>query len=167
MTIRKSLFSQDTASLDPSVRAFRALLLVSHRLKTLMDVQLRPDGLTTMQAAALTAVIALGSPSLTELAEALGTTRQNTAQLIGPLERKGLIRIDLDPTDGRRKRMVATDHSTTYWAQRDDSDLAAVRSWFSPLTATELDTLNALVRRVLDGVEQNAPDVASAPDQSP
>ena len=52
----------------------------AQRLRYLMDERMRADGLTTQQAALLTVVIALGRPSLTEAAAALGTTHQNVAQ---------------------------------------------------------------------------------------
>lgn len=73
-----------------------------------MDDRLRADGLTTQQAALLTAVRSLGTPALTEAAAALGTTHQNTAQLVAALERKGMLRTEPDPAD-KRRRLVPTE----------------------------------------------------------
>lgn len=133
----------------PAVRAFRAVLLLAQRLRQQMDERLRPDGLTTQQAALLTAVIGLGSPPLGAAAAALGTTHQNIAQLVAALERKGFLAVETDPADRRRKRLVATDASEGYWRGRDAGDEAAVASWFGGLSAAELETLGNLLFKVL------------------
>jgi DNA-binding MarR family transcriptional regulator len=138
------------APVTPAVRAFRAVLLLAQRLRYLMDDRLRPDGLTTQQAALLTAVIALGSPPLGAAAAALGTTHQNAAQLVAALERKGLLTVEPDPADRRRKRLVATAANARYWRGRDADDEAAVASWFEALAPAELDTLGRLLVTVLD-----------------
>jgi DNA-binding MarR family transcriptional regulator len=133
----------------PAVRAFRAVLLLAQRLRYLMDERLRPDGLTTQQAALLTAVIALDSPTLGAAAAALGTSHQNAAQLVTALERKGLLAIEPDPADRRRKRLVATAANARYWRGRDADDEAAVASWFGALTPAEVDMLVGLLSTVL------------------
>ncbi|HEX6310735.1 MAG TPA: MarR family winged helix-turn-helix transcriptional regulator [Acidimicrobiia bacterium] len=133
----------------PSVRAFRAVLLLAQRLRYLMDERLRPDGLTTQQAALLTAVIALDSPTLGAAAAALGTSHQNAAQLVAALERKGLLAVEPDPADRRRKRLVTTEANARYWRGRDAADEVAVASWFGALTPDEVDTLVGLLSTVL------------------
>ncbi|HEX7745021.1 MAG TPA: MarR family winged helix-turn-helix transcriptional regulator [Micromonosporaceae bacterium] len=146
------------SGLPPSVRAFRSVLLLAQRLRQLMDDRLRPDGLTTQQAALLTAVIARGRPAVTEAAHALGTTHQNVAQLVAALQRKGLLRVERDPADRRRRRLVATERNDRYWHDRDLGDLAAVSAWFAVLSPDELQTLCTLAGRLLDHLSpQDAP----------
>lgn len=145
-----------TAPITPAVRAFRAVLLLAQRLRYRMDERLRPDGLTTQQAALLTVVIALGSPPLGAAAAALGTTHQNAAQLVAALERKGLLAVEADPADRRRKRLVATDANGRYWRERDAGDEAAVASWFGALSAAELSTLGNLLLKVLGQAGEQA-----------
>ncbi len=139
----------------PPVRAFRAVLLLAQRLRYLMDERLRPDGLTTQQAALLTAVIALDSPALGAAAAALGTTHQNAAQLVAALERKGLLTVEPDPADRRRKRLVATAANERYWRERDAGDEAAVASWFQALSPAEVETLAELSARVLNRLDRS------------
>lgn len=137
------------SGLDPPVRAFRAVLLLAHRLRTLMDERLRPDGLTTQQAALLTVVAGLGRPSLGEVATVMGTTHQNVAQLVSALQRKGMLQVERDPADHRRRRLLVTGDSRSYWQERDSADRAAVAAWFEALSEHELATLCGLVERVL------------------
>jgi DNA-binding MarR family transcriptional regulator len=150
----KPLFSiGPDSALEPSVRAFRTVLLLAQRLRYLMDDRLRADGMTTQQAALLTAVLDLGQPSLTEAAAALGSTHQNVAQLVAALERKGMLRVEPDPADGRRRRLVTTAANAEYWQRRDDADHAAVARWFAVLSDEEIVTLCTLADRVLAGLE--------------
>ncbi|GIG91878.1 MarR family winged helix-turn-helix transcriptional regulator [Plantactinospora endophytica] len=148
------------AGLEPPVRAFRLVLLLAQRLRYLMDERLRPDGLTTQQAALLTVVLALGAPALSEAAAALGSTHQNVAQLVTALTRKGLLRVEPDPADRRRRRLVATEANTEYWRDRDDADHAAVADWFGALREDEIRVLCGLVERLLTDL---APRVDAGP----
>ena len=151
MSDRKAHFGIDPSStLETPVQAFRALLLLTQRLRNLMDARLRPDGLTTQQAALLTAARALGRPSLNEAAAALETTPQNVAQLVEALERKGFLAVESDPSDKRRRLLATTMTSERYWRTRDESDREALSAWFAVLTPDELETLCSLAIRLID-----------------
>jgi len=150
--VKTSPFGIGTGSeLALPVRAFRTVLVLAQRLKYLMDERLRADGLTTQQAALLTVVIALGRPSLTEAAAALGTTHQNVAQVVSALQRKDFLRVEPDPVDRRRRLLVTTEANDRYWRSRDESDLDAVGEWFSTLSTAEIATLCELADRLLAG----------------
>ena len=146
-----------TTDLEPPVRAFRLMLLLAQRLRYLMDERLRPDGITTQQAALLTAVLALGRPTLTEAAAVLGSTHQNVAQLVAALTRKGLLRVEPDPADRRRRRLVATEANEEYWRNRDDGDHAAVADWFAALRGDEIVVLCNLTERLLADLDPRVP----------
>lgn len=137
------------SELAPAVRAFRTTLMLAQKLRNEMDERLRTDGLTTQQAALITAVNALGKPSLAEAAAALGSTHQNVAQIVAALRRKGLLQVEPDPADRRRKLLSATNRSTAYWRERDAGDFAAVADWFADLSPAELDTFCELADRVI------------------
>lgn len=150
----KSPFLQ--GELTPAVRAFRATLHLGQRLRYLMDERLRADGLTTQQAALLTLVQALGTPSLKQAAAGLGTTHQNVAQLVQALQRKGMLETLADPADGRRTLLSVTEASRAYWSSRDDGDHAAVAGWFAALSDAELDVLVEHTERVLHALDPGA-----------
>lgn len=130
------------------LRTFRLILLMAQQMRTLMDQRLRPDGLTTQQAAVLTAVDALGVPTLSEVAAALATTHQNARQIADALQRKGFLEVAVDPQDARVRRLRTTATHAGYWAQRNEADHQAVASWFADLDATEAQTLFTLLDRV-------------------
>jgi DNA-binding MarR family transcriptional regulator len=130
------------------IGTFRLVVLLAQELRTLMDQLLRADGLTTQQAALITVVEAIGAPSLSEAAGALGTTHQNAKQIAVALERKGFLRIGTDDGDRRVRRLVATAKSRAYWKQRSPSDEEAVLRWFADLSEREAETLFELLLRV-------------------
>ncbi|TCC53613.1 MarR family transcriptional regulator [Kribbella capetownensis] len=150
MSSRGKVFGLGAESeLAPSVRAFRTTLMLAQKLRNEMDLRLREDGLTTQQAALITAVQAMGKPSLAEAAAALGSTHQNVAQIVAALQRKELLQVEPDPADRRRKLLSTTNHSADYWRQRDAGDFAAVADWFADLSPAELETFCELSDRVI------------------
>jgi DNA-binding MarR family transcriptional regulator len=132
-----------------AVRTFQLILLLAQQMRTLMDQRLRPDGLTTQQAALLTAVDSFGTrPTLSQVAVALSTSHQNARQIADALERKGMLAYEADPADARVRRLRTTTTNADYWARRNTGDHAAVAAWFDDLTAEEARTLYALLSRV-------------------
>lgn len=136
------------------IRSFRLIVLLAQELRTLMDQRLRADGLTTQQAALITVVEAIGEPSLSQAAVALGTTHQNLKQIADALTRKGFLRITQDKTDGRIRRLNATQKSRRYWQHRSPSDQQAVLDWFSTLSAKDAQTLFRLLLRLESNVRR-------------
>ena len=130
------------------IATFRLIVLVAQELRTLMDQLLREDDLTTQQAALTSVVDALGAPSLSEAAQALGTTHQNAKQVAVALERKGFLRIVPDERDARVRRLVTTAKSRRLWQRRSPDDQQQVLEWFSDLNPDEAKTLFELLLRV-------------------
>jgi len=128
------------------------ILALAQHMRYVTDQRFRADGLTTQQAMALTLVGAIGRPSMSELAEAMGTSHQNIKQLAVALERKGFVKFLEDPDDARVRRLDATAKSKRYWASRDDDDFRSVGEWFEGLSAGETAQLLALLRKLATGV---------------
>jgi MarR family transcriptional regulator, transcriptional regulator for hemolysin len=130
------------------VRTFRLIILLAQQLRTLMDQLLRPDGLTTQQAALITAIDVLGMPSLSQTAAALGTTHQNARQLADALQRKGFLNVAADPSDARVRRLSTTGRNRDYWRRRSAADQQQVIGWFADLSGEEAQILFDLLSRV-------------------
>jgi DNA-binding MarR family transcriptional regulator len=130
------------------VRTFRLIVLLAQELRTLMDQLLRGDGLTTQQAALITVVDMLGTPSLSQAATALGSTHQNVRQLADALGRKGFLQVSTDKRDGRVRRLRTTDKSRSYWAERSAGDQEQVLTWFADLAPDEAQRLFELLMKV-------------------
>jgi DNA-binding MarR family transcriptional regulator len=152
--VERPLFSIGPDSdLEVPVRAFRTILVLAQQLHYLMDDRLRADGLTTRQAALLTAVTELDRPSVGQVARALGTTRQNVAQLVTALVQKGFLRVVTDPADKRRRCLATTRANERYWTDRDPTDQRVVAEWFSALSSDEIEQLCDLADKVITGLQ--------------
>ncbi len=149
------------------VRTFRLIVLVAQELRTLMDQLLRADSLTTQQAAMITVVDLLGTPSLSQAATALGTTHQNARQLADALERKGFLRISTDQADARVRRLITTARSKNYWRDRSAADQQQVLDWFGDLTPAEAQTLFELLAKLEHRARAALSRAAAAPDTKP
>jgi DNA-binding MarR family transcriptional regulator len=88
----------------------RTFVLVQH-LTRITDAALADWGLTTRQwllLAILHRAFPDRSPTLTEAAEAYGSSRQNVKQVALALEARGFLRLVADPRDGRAVRLERT-----------------------------------------------------------
>jgi DNA-binding MarR family transcriptional regulator len=142
----------EAAALGPDgvarIALFRLVLGLAQGLRTLMDDVLAPDGLTTQQAALITVVELLGTPSLSVAADALATSHQNVRQLADALERKGFLEVVPDGADRRVRRLVTTPKCRAYWAQRNPADYERVFGWFAELSADEVQEVVERLGRV-------------------
>jgi DNA-binding MarR family transcriptional regulator len=143
----------DPADVDPRVIAFRLLLVTGQRLRARMDEHLRPSGLTTQQATVISTVEELGSPTLSIVADRLGTSHQNARQIADALARKGLLEIQSDPADQRRRLLLLTPAARSFWANRNEDDFDVVCSWMTDLEPSAAHTLVELLGSVLDSLE--------------
>lgn len=150
--LRPGHLPSDPSDLDPRVVAFRLLLVAGQRLRARMDEHLRPAGLTTQQATVISLVEEMGSPSLSTIADRLGTSHQNARQVADALSRKGLLEIGPDPSDQRRRLLTLTPATGSLWASRNADDFAVVSSWFTGLDTADAEQLVDLLTRVLDAV---------------
>ena len=85
-----------------------ALRKASRRISHLYDSALEPCGLRTTQRSILIQIARSGAPSLGELAEALVMDRGALTHNLKPLERDGLLEINVDPQDRRNRQVELT-----------------------------------------------------------
>jgi DNA-binding MarR family transcriptional regulator len=131
------------------------VIVLSQHLRNELDRMFAADGLTMQQTAVLTAIDYAGSPSLGEIARALGTSHQNVKQIALALERKGFVRWADDRNDARVKRLVTTPKHARHWAKRNPRDHAQILAFLSDLDEDEARTLQALLRRVLRRLQES------------
>lgn len=133
------------------VLLFRLVLATAHELRIRMDRLLAESGLTTQQAMVMQFLTAEPDPpTLTEFARQLAMSHQNLKQIASALERKGMLEMVPDASDGRVRRLKLTARFRRFWAQRDPDDHAEVVRWTAPLSTKDvrkmvssLDTLHA------------------------
>jgi DNA-binding MarR family transcriptional regulator len=78
------------------------------RIKQAVGRRLAARRLTPPQFWLLVAIQQKRAPSVSELAERLRGDQPTVSRIVATLVRRGLVRVDDDPEDGRRGRLVAT-----------------------------------------------------------
>jgi DNA-binding MarR family transcriptional regulator len=137
---------------DDRVDLFRLLVALGIRMRSRMDRRLAEVGLTTQQAAVVTIVEAAEDPpSIEDVRRVLGTTHQNTRQIVESLRRKRLLVVEPDPDDRRARRLIVGPALASTFAAREASDREAVRAWTAALDDDEAAVVvRLLARLVLD-----------------
>lgn len=100
--LQTSLQVRDTCLCLHLQRAARAL---ARRF----DDALRPAGLTNQQFSLLIALNRPQPPAIAPVARLLAMDRTTLTAALKPLQRDGLVRIDIDPQDRRLRRLALTD----------------------------------------------------------
>jgi DNA-binding MarR family transcriptional regulator len=95
----------------PNACSCTALRKATRRMAQLYDAALAPCGLRSTQYATLVEIDRHpeAAPTLSELAELMVMDRSTLGQNLRPLERDGLIAIQPDPNDRRRRHLVLTE----------------------------------------------------------
>lgn len=157
--MKEAEFQKARAELFGSV-----FVIVQHLTKT-ADRELADLGLTTRQWLLL-AVLTKGfpdrSPSLSEAAEAYGSSRQNVKQIARGLEKDGFVRLVSDPTDARTTRVEVTERVHLFdRPPMVERSAAMLDGAFAGLTPKETVQLHALAQRWLGALHDHALGVAS------
>jgi len=105
------------------------------------DRELATDGLTTRQWMLLHVAgdLAGDPPSLSRVADRMGTSHQNVKQLALRLQERDLAALRTDPRDRRTVRLVITRPGRDLLEARAERDRELVQRFFTPLDDGEID----------------------------
>lgn len=144
-------------------QSFAMLIDLGTKLQALADREFAGTGLTTRQwFLCLVLERAGASLPLGRAALRMGTSRQNAKQLALKLEKKGFLRIDADPEDGRALRLSLTEACAAFWDRRTAEDRAFLERVFSALGADETVSLRDSLAKLVGSVQDRLADGSSA-----
>jgi DNA-binding MarR family transcriptional regulator len=89
-----------------------------------------------------------GAPTLSELAQHIGSSRQNVKKMALILEKQGFIVLHKDAYDARMLRVSLTDSCRAYLKQRDKIELEFMEEVFCGFTPEELSSLSGAIRKL-------------------
>jgi MarR family transcriptional regulator, transcriptional regulator for hemolysin len=141
-------------TLDKQKFIFGSLFLISNKLQVIGDNYLAADNVTVKQWF-LTAIISQFKethPTLGEVAEVMGSSRQNVKQLALKLQEKDFLNIEKDNQDARILRLKLTEKSRIFWEKREDKDAQFIYELFRDLSDEEISAMysgfNKLSKRI-------------------
>lgn len=126
---------------------------ISRGLTRIGDARLRKLGFATAQLPVLAALRNGAALSQTELARLSKVEQPTMAQLLGRMERDGLISRTPDPADRRSSLVSLTGTARTNLPAGRNILRQGNREMTAGLSAEEVETLVGLLRRVLTNVE--------------
>ena len=112
-------------------------------------------GMTMKQLFLLLLISKIGkpNPTLTEIADFSGTSRQNVKKMLGQLETKGYAVLCKSETDGRAMCVSLTEKANAYFAENEATSAKALNSLFSEVTDDELTTTKQTLEKLLGFLE--------------
>jgi DNA-binding MarR family transcriptional regulator len=123
------------------------LNLLTRELRTLVETQLAPLGLTSQQAALLL-MAGRSASSPAQVAAEIGTDTAGMTRLLDRLERKGLVRRTRHPDDRRSVVIEVTEQGRALVPKLPPIFGRVSQQLFQGFSADELEQLIALLRRV-------------------
>ncbi|HYE82020.1 MAG TPA: MarR family transcriptional regulator [Clostridia bacterium] len=143
-------------AIDKQKYIFGNIFLLANRLQALGDQYLSEDDMTTKQWF-LNVVIAQfrdKPPTLSEIAELMGSSRQNVKQLALKLVEKGFLTIEKDGRDARALRLVLTDKSRSFWEERQKQDNEYLENLFGNLDLEEIDAMCRGIGKLFEKIKE-------------
>lgn len=130
---------------------FGMIFLLAQRWQNLGDQELASIGVTTKQWLLLVTlhVFFKEPPTLSQLAEAMGSSRQNVKQLASNLQKAGFIEILPDAGDKRILRFRLTQKNADIWESRADQDEAYISSLFGDISHQDINITRATIEKLL------------------
>ncbi len=142
--------------LDKQRYVFGSLFLLANKLQVIGDQYLGKDDMTTKQWF-LTVMISQfrdNPPTLSEVAELMGSSRQNVKQLALKLEEKEFLKIEKDEQDARAIRLKLTEKSQAFWEKRQDQDNQFIKDLFSSFSEEEMNIMTNSIGKLTEKIEE-------------
>ncbi|SDY24809.1 DNA-binding transcriptional regulator, MarR family [Evansella caseinilytica] len=134
---------------------FGGLFILANKLQIHGDKFLAADGITLRQWL-LTAVILQfndGHPTLSEVANQMGTSHQNVRQLANKLQERGFLMIEKDEKDARAIRLKLTEKSVDFWKKKETENERFMKELFRDLNEQELDFIANGIHKLVNKIE--------------
>lgn len=120
---------------------FGSIFLFSNKLQNSGDKLFKE--ISMKQWILLMAIIQSGieSPTLTQVSDIMGYSRQNVKKLALHLENKGLIQLTKDSSDSRVLRIVLTEKCFVYFQGREKKEEEFIRNLYEGFTEEEVNSM--------------------------
>lgn len=133
---------------DSKAYVFSRIFMLANRLQALGD---RMDETVTVKQWLMIAIIMRsgGTPSLGEIAEQSGNSRQNTKKMAVILQKQGFLTLKHDPQDRRVVRVAVTAHCLDYFRNRGQQEQQFIADLFAGFEAERLNGLQEGIARLM------------------
>lgn len=133
---------------------FGTLFLLSNKLQTIGDSLFQE--ITTKQwfITMVLNILSDKEPTLNELSEAAGTSRQNVKQIILKLEKKGFVTLKKDELDSRKFRIKLTPACYEFYKSTSEKSRKFMEKLFDGLDPQTLKTTSEALFKLVSNLEE-------------
>ena len=132
---------------EAKAHIFGTIFTLSNKLQLLGDMM--DPALTVKQWLLLAGVMQCsGSPTLSEVAARIGSSRQNVKKMAAILEKRGFVRLEKDPADARMLRIRLTDACRAHLRQREGMELRFIDELFEGFGTGEVAEFSVLISKL-------------------
>ncbi|HJX64700.1 MAG TPA: MarR family transcriptional regulator [Polyangia bacterium] len=130
------------------------MALVRRRQRQAVEIRVRDLGLSNQQFWLLVALLERQGASLAEILAALPMDQPTASRVLAALSRRKLVRLDSDPADRRRRRMVLTPRGEQFGARCLVVAAQVRQAAEAHFSSDEMATLRGWLRRIVDNLDE-------------
>ena len=138
------------------------LAALRRRQRQAVEMRVRELALSNQQFWLLVALVERAGESLAEILAGLPMDQPTASRVLAALSRRKLVRLDSDPTDRRRRRMVLTPRGQQFAARCLGVAEQVRGAGVAHFSSEEIATLRGWLRRIVDNLDEL--DRLSPPD---
>jgi MarR family transcriptional regulator for hemolysin len=127
---------------------------VRRRQRQAVEMRVRDLGLSNQQFWLLVALVERQGASLAEILAALPMDQPTASRVLAALSRRKLVRLDSDPADRRRRRMVLTPRGEQFGARCLVVAAQVRQAAEAHFSSDEIATLRGWLRRIVDNLDE-------------
>lgn len=145
------LNSKKTNTIADEPMIFALLLIISNKMNTLLERELKEFDVTTMQWFLSETIHSLSEcpPTMKEVAREMGSSHQNVKQVALKLQQKGLLKLEKDKKDARVTRLRLTEQSYDFWKKTDTKGMAFRENLFKEMADEDIATTRGVLEKIL------------------
>lgn len=134
---------------------FGALLIISNRLDTLLERELKCFGVTSKQWYLSMIIDTLfdNPPTLKEAAKEMGSSHQNVKQVALKLQDKDLLELVKDKKDARVTRLKMTKKSYSFWESTLPKGFEFTERVFNNIEKEDLEKARFVMKQILSNIQ--------------
>ena len=140
--------------IERSEHLFGSILLLANRLQTWGDGLVEDITFKQWFLLLLISKMVTPNPTVTEVADFAGTSRQNVKKILSILETKGYVCLNRSGSDARALNVLLTDKTFEYFRTNEDKAANAVIKLFSEVSDEELNSAIAAAGKLLAALEE-------------
>lgn len=93
------------------------------------------------------------APTANELAKTMGCTRQNVKEILNSLEKKNLVRLDIDEEDKRKRRVYLTENAMRMTDKYREKETNFMDCLFAGISDEEVDSVYSIISKIEDNLK--------------